>query len=143
MARNNRSIGSVLNNHIKNPEEVKPEDSEKIVIGENQNEENINQGNEGSDNMATETVTPTIEEKEISPIRKTVINRQKRQKLDETHTRATFLVKNELLDKLNWVCGDTRGLKTELINQALELALATYDEEYNQYLEEEKANVKS
>lgn len=49
---------------------------------------------------------------------------QKRVKVEDTHTRSTFLVRNELLKELNAIAKKNgHGFKTEFINLAIEMAL--------------------
>lgn len=62
-------------------------------------------------------------EKEIAVLKNT-----KRQKMEETHTRATFLVDDEILKKFNNICEyEGRGFKTKAIN----LALKSFINDYN------------
>jgi hypothetical protein len=46
-----------------------------------------------------------------------------RERVEDTHTRATFLFRNDLSEKLNDLSKDKRGFKTLFINQAIELLL--------------------
>ncbi|MBD1373830.1 hypothetical protein IC620_15910, partial [Hazenella sp. IB182357] len=47
----------------------------------------------------------------------------KRKTVEDTHTRATFLVDNELLKRFNKLAKGKRGFKSKLINKALSDAL--------------------
>lgn len=49
-----------------------------------------------------------------------LLQNTKKQTMEDTHTRMTFLVKNELKDEFNDVCKGQWGLKTKLINKAIE-----------------------
>lgn len=41
--------------------------------------------------------------------------------IEETHTRQTYLIKNEILTRLNKLAkGEKRGFKTDLVNYAIE-----------------------
>lgn len=47
----------------------------------------------------------------------------RRPKFEESHTRATFYIQNELLEQLNQFDGNEKGEKTRMINEALEAYL--------------------
>jgi len=55
---------------------------------------------------------------------------KKREKMEDTHTRRTFLVRNELLDRLDKVSKkiNNTGFKTEFINFILEKGLNELEE---------------
>lgn len=57
-----------------------------------------------------------------------VLKNSKRKKVEETHTRATFLVDDEILKKFNNICeSEGRGFKTKAIN----LAIKSFINDYN------------
>ena len=45
----------------------------------------------------------------------------KKPKFEELHRKDTFWVKNEILDKLHTITKGNKGLKTQIINEAIEL----------------------
>jgi hypothetical protein len=50
--------------------------------------------------------------------------KKNKKKVEDTHTRATFLMRNDLLDKVNEISTDKgRGFKTHFFNQAVEKLL--------------------
>lgn len=55
---------------------------------------------------------------------------KKKEKMEDTHTRRTFLVKNELLNKLDEKSEqiNNTGFKTEFINYVIEKGLKELDE---------------
>src|SRR5699024_580313 len=55
---------------------------------------------------------------------------KKRKKVEETHTRRTFLVKNELLERLDEFADrvNNTGFKTEFINYVMEKGLNELEE---------------
>ncbi|WP_047981736.1 hypothetical protein [Ornithinibacillus contaminans] len=55
----------------------------------------------------------------------------KKQKIEDTHTRSTFLVRNELLARFDKLAKGKHGFKTEFINYAIESALNEIEEEMN------------
>lgn len=52
---------------------------------------------------------------------------KKKQRVEDTHTRKTYLVRNDLLERIEKVSNGTHGFKIEFINFAIELALAEYE----------------
>lgn len=67
----------------------------------------------------------------VSPIEKTkqervakLKSKTKKVRVEDTHTRKTYLVRNDLLDRIEKVANNTHGFKIEFINFAIELALA-------------------
>lgn len=46
-----------------------------------------------------------------------------KQRIEDTHTRKTYLVRNDLVDRLEDASGGTHGFKIEFINYAIESAL--------------------
>lgn len=62
-------------------------------------------------------------EKELS-----ILKNSKKQKMEETHTRATFLIEDDILEKFNNICeSESRGFKTKAIN----LAIKSFINDYN------------
>jgi len=47
------------------------------------------------------------------------VNETKKKKFEDMYTRATFYINNDLLSWLKEVCGDEKGEKTRIINEAL------------------------
>lgn len=50
-------------------------------------------------------------------------NKQKKPTMEDTHTRTTFLVRNDLKKRLDRLASNKRGFKTEFINMALRILL--------------------
>lgn len=46
-------------------------------------------------------------------------NKQKKKKFEDTHSRDTFWLKNEIKEQLDGLCKGERGEKTRIINEAL------------------------
>lgn len=54
----------------------------------------------------------------------------KRQKVEETHRRQTWLIRSDLIDRLDRLAeGQGKGFKTQLVNQALEYAINELEKE--------------
>jgi outer membrane biosynthesis protein TonB len=51
----------------------------------------------------------------------------KKKTMEETHTRATFLIENKLLEKFNKITKDKRGYKTMLMNQVLQAVVDAHE----------------
>lgn len=47
----------------------------------------------------------------------------KKERVEDTHTRHTFLIRNDLLNRLEKHSREKRGFKTEFINLAIKSAL--------------------
>lgn len=56
----------------------------------------------------------------------------KKQRIEDTHTRCTFLVRNDLEKRVNAYAVGNFGFKTSFINFAIEAALDDYDKIYNE-----------
>lgn len=57
-----------------------------------------------------------------------ILKNSRKQKIEETHTRATFLIDDEILKKFNNICeSEGRGFKTKAIN----LAIKSFINDYN------------
>ena len=106
MARNS-------NNEFVNIEEIKP------VIGNADMVKNINKSmdentsvNESNNNYVSESENDNINAYIIA---------NKKPKFEELHKKDTFWVRNEILDKLHGITKGNKGLKTQIINDSLEL----------------------
>jgi len=105
--------------------------SERKRNGKNDMQKMLNNFNQKNLN-ATEALIKPIEkeegdsnlERELSDIIK------KKDKMEDTHTRRTFLVKNELLDRLDRTSKkiNNTGFKTKFINFILEKGLDELEE---------------
>lgn len=51
-------------------------------------------------------------------------------KVEDTHTRSTFLIENQLLKRLNKLAKNRHGFKTNFINYAIVKALNELEEEH-------------
>jgi hypothetical protein len=54
-------------------------------------------------------------------------SKAKKVRVEDTHTRKTYLVRNDLLQRMDKVSNGTHGFKIEFINFAIELALVEYE----------------
>src|SRR5699024_10197272 len=79
-------------------------------------------------NPTTAIVDPVENKKEYSDQLSKIV--KKKEKIADTHTRRTFLVKNELLNKLDEKSEqiNNTGFKTEFINYVIEKGLKELDE---------------
>src|SRR5699024_578095 len=88
----------------------------------NHMEEKLNQFNEKKKNMTT--AHALNEEIQSGKNEKSIIdNIKKKKKVEYTHTRNTFLIRNDLLKRLNNLSKHRRGFKTEFINYVVEQGL--------------------
>ena len=53
--------------------------------------------------------------------------RTNKKKVEDTHTRTTFLLRNDLLNRLNKVSAKKKGYKTLILNKAVEAILDQMD----------------
>lgn len=56
----------------------------------------------------------------------------KKKRIEDTHTRCTYLVRNDLEKRVNAYAEGNFGFKTSFINYAIEAALEDYDKIYNE-----------
>jgi len=79
-------------------------------------------------NPTAAIVDPVEEQRESSDQLSKIV--KKKEKMEDTHTRRTFLVKNELLNKLDEKSEqiNNTGFKTEFINYVIEKGLKELDE---------------
>jgi len=99
------------------------------------------QGEKAVTPILEEPLTPSISETGTETISSTDIEGSKKKRLaklraktkkvrvEDTHTRKTYLVRNDLLERIEQVSNGTHGFKIEFINFAIELALAEYEQE--------------
>src|SRR5699024_5727006 len=88
----------------------------------NHMEEKLNQFNEKKSNMTAahalnEEISPEENERSIIDLVK------KKERVEDTHTRNTFLIRNDLIKRLNNFSKHRRGFKTEFINYVVEKGL--------------------
>lgn len=65
-------------------------------------------------------ITSEDSTEEVSIISKVMDKKQKKKTVEETHTRTTFLFRNDLKERFEALLGDQRGVKTELFNAIME-----------------------
>lgn len=67
----------------------------------------------------------------VEEVREQLLNeydeRTKKKKIDDTHTRKTYLVRNDLHEKLDRISKGKHGFKTLMVNKALEAILKDFD----------------
>jgi hypothetical protein len=99
---------------VDNNEKIE-EKKEEITLNEVNDVEEINEVNEV---------------KKVTDNKQTVSNINEKKLIDETHTRATFLIKKELLAKIDRLTyGKRKGYKTMLINNIFEKYLHDYEKD--------------
>lgn len=76
----------------------------------------------------TSSVTSDNTEKTKNDRLKLLKSMQKKERVEDTHTRTTYLVRNELLKRIDKVSGNSHGFKIQFINFAIELALEEYEQ---------------
>lgn len=85
-------------------------EQEKVSVILNSNNDNIT----GSENINTQQEETFL----------TVFSNKKKPTVEQTHTRATWLVRNDLLKALDELSkGKDRGFRTQLVNYAIEKAI--------------------
>lgn len=122
-----------------NKEIIATSESEKSHHVESKNNEGDSKDNKGDVSM-TQIITPVIEQDRPTPVispfdleegkKKRLAklrSKAKKVKVEDTHTRKTYLVRNDLLERIEKVSNGTHGFKIEFINFAIELALAEYE----------------
>src|SRR5699024_1052251 len=72
--------------------------------------------------------TPTIRQA-TENIRNRYIAKSQKPTVEETHTRSTFLFRNDLQERLNKLAEGKRGFKTFFLNEAIETLLDVYEEQ--------------
>src|SRR5699024_496330 len=90
--------------------------------GLNYMEEKLNQFNEKKSNMtAAHALNEEISSKKNERSIIDLVN--KKDRVEDTHTRNTFLIRNDLTKLLNHFSKHRRGFKTEFINYVIEQGL--------------------
>jgi len=88
----------------------------------NQMEEKLNQFNDKKTNMtAAHALNEEIPSEENE--RSIIDLVKKKERVEDTHTRNTFLIRNDLMKRLNHFSKKRRGFKTEFINYVIEQGL--------------------
>ena len=142
MSRKNRQLSNAfgnLGNNANNQEETtiqQPvQENEKDDVTMNSNTNPVEElETENTLQEATETPVSTVQEKnEVTPILagEQVLNafldkyeaKVKKPTVEDTHTRATFLFRNDLAKRLDKLAKGKRGFKTEFLNTAIEALL--------------------
>src|SRR5699024_4441422 len=94
---------------------------ERVIIMTDDNMEDIlNNYKKKKINPSADIVDPVEDKKESSDQLSKIV--KKKERMEDTHTRRTFLVKNELLNKLDEKSEqiNNTGFKTEFINYVIE-----------------------
>src|SRR5699024_1291399 len=99
-----------------------------IIMTDNNMEDFLNNFKKKKINPTAAIVDPVEEQRESSDQLSKIV--KKKEKMEDTHTRRTFLVKNELLNKLDEKSEqiNNTGFKTEFINYVIEKGLKELDE---------------
>ena len=96
--------------------------------------ENLNETVNVLQNTIQETVTKNVKDEvkqnmEYNPFAE-LKNIPKRETVEDTHVRQTYLIRKDLIDELNELAkGKSRGFKTRVVNQALEYAIKMLKDE--------------
>lgn len=94
-----------------------------------QNETEVHANTQGSDNEVTEEANKSSELAQIERTKERRKRLESKMTVEETHTRSTFFVENELLKRLNKVAKkQKRGFKTSFINDAIDELLKDYED---------------
>lgn len=126
MAREKKKYGTalgLLNNENSKKEQVEFTKDVNIDVAKNENidvqenvSENVNikskhENETNSLNDLSKSINAKFEEK------------TKKKTMEETHTRKTFLIENELLKEFNKLTKNKRGFQTMLINEVLKAVI--------------------
>jgi len=85
-------------------------------------EEKLNQFNDKKTNMtAAHALNEDLPSEENE--RSIIDLVKKKERVEDTHTRNTFLIRNDLMKRLNYFSKNRRGFKTEFINYVIEQGL--------------------
>lgn len=108
-------------------EEEKQNDEEEKAVEDNtvKDKKDINKKNETKLERTAEASEESVEpEKNSVNSRLSNLVSSKEEKVEDTHKRSTFLVRKDLLRRLNKIAKSQKhGFKTEFINTAIEIAL--------------------
>lgn len=130
--------GSGVGESNKNiPEKVSKPKNEDIVSLEEQEKQDLEESKVHKEVSKSEQFSKEETESDIdndshsSYISKELLNEyfgeSKKKTMEETHTRRTFLIRNDILKRYEQATKGKRGLKTRLINDALEAMLDALD----------------
>lgn len=118
-----RQLTSALNKQNEEKEAVEQGIEEEVQeeVTESQNEPilEVSEGNEGES-------TPITVKDEIEQFKSKYEQKTKKPTVEDTHTRTTFLFRNDLKKELDKLSKNKRGFKTEFINHAIETYLRNY-----------------
>ena len=89
-----------------------------------QNQDQAQEKSEGQEVEGQKSEEKTEEKENAYEFYQKVIQEKKKKKtVEDTHQRATFLIDKELLKRLDKISKKERGLKTRLVNYAIEKML--------------------
>jgi hypothetical protein len=117
-----------------NDKQVSKTDKENVTVLSNSDTENKNVNMKGNNDTKKERVTEISNsennkenELELSNNKSFIdsfLEKKKKATVEETHTRQTFLIHNDLLKRMNKAAkGRERGFKTALVNEAIKRML--------------------
>jgi hypothetical protein len=78
--------------------------------------------------QATLGLTPDATVTTINILERIEADRKAKKTIEDTHTRRTFLIRNDILKELDRICRGKRGYATQVVNLALEKALVEIKE---------------
>lgn len=82
------------------------------------NDSDIKDENKNTSEDASENTSAN----ELDDIASRIVNiskKNKPKKFEDTHSKATYWIRNDVLKAFNKIAGNQRGMKTEIVNQAL------------------------
>ena len=132
MSKYNRSLTEVVgfnNNQQKwgNNVNVKNQSGNEQIQGKQHQEEIQKEAHVQPSEMVPETAQTTSEgdklDGAIDELKSMIEEKKKKKTQEDTPTRATFMVNNELLKRLDRLSKNQRGFKTLFINKAIETLL--------------------
>lgn len=137
MSRNKRSLTDFGTFETRNSDteqlnvsEKRNTNTEQSYVTEKRNTENEQENVQALHNNESEQSFETVKsnaETETGFMQQ-FEERTKKLTIEDTHTRQTYLIRNDLLKRLNKVAkGKDRGFKTQLVNYALEQILNEID----------------
>lgn len=117
-----RQLSSALNpKQNEEPEVVEQEEETQEQVNESQNEppSEVLEEVEENDMVTVKDISERLKNK--------YQEKSKKPTVEDTHTRSTFLFRNDLQKRLDKLAKNKRGFKTMFINEAIEALLNEYE----------------
>ncbi|WP_026701705.1 hypothetical protein [Salibacterium aidingense] len=103
------------------------DENTNVNTSENKNDVAINNDSQTQNNSLDE------EPKDLTQLADTIVKKrpkQKKLKFEDTHTKDTFYVKNDILKAINRLANKQKGEKTRIVNEALYDYIIKMSKEY-------------